>query len=67
MMKGKLPSMAVKNGLQLKPVQEHLTELENNLIALNINFQYIFLLEKSRWAATKKQLSITLFNNYQDY
>ena len=33
-----------------------LTELENNLIAQNINFQYIFSLKKSRWAATKKQM-----------
>ena len=55
---GKMPSMAVANGLQLSHMEEghNLTELENNLIALNINFQYIFLLQKSRWAATKKQM-----------
>ena len=56
MKSGKLPSMSVKNGLQLRVVDESLTELENNLIALNINFQYIFLMQKSRWAATKKQM-----------
>ena len=55
---GKLPSMSVQNGLQLTNIEEgcHLTELENNLIAQNINFQYIFSLKKSRWAATKKQM-----------
>jgi hypothetical protein len=58
MMKGKIPSMATINGLQLAPIDSnfHLTELENNLIAQNINFQYIFCLKKSRWAATKKQM-----------
>jgi hypothetical protein len=58
MMQGKIPSMATINGLQLAPIGDncHLTELENNLIALNINFQYIFCLKKSRWAATKKQM-----------
>ena len=44
---GKLPSMSVQNGLQLTNIEEgcHLTELENNLIAQNINFQYIFSLK----------------------
>ena len=44
MTSGKTPSMAVTNGLQLRRIDEscNLTELENNLIALNINFQYIF-------------------------
>ena len=57
-MKGKVPSMATINGLQLEHIDEscQLTELENNLIAQNINFQYIFCLKKSRWAATKKQM-----------
>ena len=57
-MRGKIPSMATINGLQLAPIDENLqlTELENNLIAQNINFQYIFSLKKSRWAATKKQM-----------
>ena len=55
---GKTPSMAVTNGLQLAPIDEsfQLTELENNLITQNINFQYIFCLPNSRWAATKKQM-----------
>ena len=55
---GKVPSMATINGLYLTEIGEdcHLTELENNLIAQNINFQYIFCLKKSRWAATKKQM-----------
>ena len=55
---GKIPSMSVANGLQLVNIEEdcHLTELENNLIAQNINFQYIFCLQKSRWAATRKQM-----------
>ena len=50
--------MAEVNGLYLSPVGNtlQLTELENNLIALKINFQYIFFLKKSRWAATRKQL-----------
>ena len=50
--------MSVQNGLKLTKIEEgcHLTELENNLIALNINFQYIFCLQKSRWAGTKKQM-----------
>ena len=57
-MSNRMPAMAMVNGLQLSPIEEdcHLTELENNLIAQNINFQYIFCLKKSRWAATKKQM-----------
>ena len=55
---GKIPSMAEINGLELVPIDEncYLTEFENNLIALNLIFQYIFFLKKSRWAATKKQM-----------
>ena len=58
MMRGKIPSMATINGLRVAPIDANLqlTELENNLIAQNINFQYIFCLRKSRWAATKKQM-----------
>ena len=52
LLKGNMPAMAVANGLQLghhdRPV---LTELENQLIALNINFQKMVLLPKSCWAA----------------
>ena len=58
MMNGKVPAMATVNGLYLSNIEEdcQLTELENNLIAQNINFQYIFCLAKSRWGATKKQM-----------
>ena len=58
LMAGRMPAMAVQNGLQLVDVPDDvkLTELENNLIAQNINFQYIFQLHKSRWAATKNQM-----------
>ena len=58
LLKGKLPAMAVQNGLQLTKLDDdcQLTELENNLIAQVINFQYIYQLPKSRWGATKKQM-----------
>ena len=54
----RVPAMATVNGLFLPPYNEELrlTELENNLIAQIINFQYIYQLKKSRWAATKKQM-----------
>ena len=44
MLGGKVPSMAEINGLELVNIEDdcHLTELENNLIALNLKFQYIF-------------------------
>ena len=46
------------NELHLTKIPEefNLTELENNLIALNLNFQYIYMKPKSRWAATKNQM-----------
>ena len=52
---GKMPPMAVANGLQLNqdPDRPILTELENNLIAHTINFQKVFVLQKSRWSAAK--------------
>ena len=55
---GRLPAMAVQNGLHLPKLPDDckLTELENNLIAQIINFQYIYKLPKSRWGATKKQM-----------
>ena len=58
MKRGKIPAMSVQNGLKLVGIDDGciLTELENNLIAQNIIFQYIFCLKKSRWAATKKQM-----------
>ena len=50
--------MAEINGLQLTTIPEdhYLTELENNLIARNLNFQFIYQKPKSRWAATKNQM-----------
>ena len=58
MKRGKIPTTCIQNGFQLVNIEEgcHLTGLENNLIAQNIIFQYIFYLKKSRWAATKKQM-----------
>ena len=46
------------NGLFLLPLDEnhYLTELENNMIARNLIFQYIYCLKKSRWTATKKKM-----------
>lgn len=40
MLVGKMPAMAAVNGLMLTPIRQDciLTEFENNLIALNINF-----------------------------
>ena len=55
--KGNMPAMAVANGLQLNhPDRPVLTELENNLIAHNINFQKMVLLPKSCWAAGKGRM-----------
>ena len=58
MLTGEIFSMAVLNGLQLVKMEKYcqLTELENNLIAQNSNFQYIFSLKKSKWAATKNRI-----------
>merc|ERR1711954_542574 len=55
---GKIPAMAEVNGLGLVNIKEncHLTEFENNLIAQNLNFQYIYCLKKSRMAANKNQM-----------
>ena len=57
MLNGKVPPMATINGLFLPPIDEQylLTELENNLIAQILIFQYILCLKKSRWAATKNK------------
>ena len=55
--KGNIPAMAAANGLQLNhPDRPVLTELENNMIAYNINFQKFVLLQKSRWAAGKGRM-----------
>ena len=54
---GNVPAMAVANGLQLNhPDRPVLTELENNLISHNINFQKVVLLPTSRMAANKGRM-----------
>ena len=64
--KGKVPPMSNQNNLQLMDLSNfeelHLTELENSMIALNIIFQKIFKLPKSRWPAMKdKTVNIPIF------
>ena len=59
MLKGKMPCTSVRNGLELKNLDDpdtKLSEIENNLIAQNIIFQKIFLLPKSRMSAVKDRL-----------
>ena len=57
LLKGKIPPMSNQNNLQLFDIENHeelkLIELENCLIAMNIPFQKICLLPKSRWPAMK--------------
>ena len=52
LLKGKMPPMSNQNSLQLMDLTSyeelHLTELENSMIALNIIFQKVFNLPKSR-------------------
>ena len=54
----RMPVLAVANGLEITDLEQkyQLTELENNLIAQNINFQKMILLPKSRWAAGKGRM-----------
>ena len=64
--KGKMPPMSNQNNLQLLEICDYeelkLTELENSMIALNIIFQKIFKLPKSRWPAMKdKTVNIPIF------
>ena len=61
--KGKLPSMAYSNGLQMYNWDKNnekqfleLNEVAVCLIALNNIFQKIYLLPKSRWSAIKDKL-----------
>ena len=59
LMKGKIPSMSVCNGLSLRDINDpdlKLSEIESNLIAQNIIFQKIFLLPKSKMSAVKDRL-----------
>ena len=64
--KEKIPKMSAQNSLQLFDLSGYeelkLTELENCLIALNIIFQKVFQLPKSRWPAMKdKTVNIPVF------
>ena len=58
--------MCYKNNLELFDISSceelHLTELENAMISLNILFQKVFKLPKSRWPAMKdKTINITVY------
>ena len=60
---GTMPAMAVANNLKLFCDEDRpkLSELENNLIAKNINFQQIVILHKSQWPAGKgKMISVPI-------
>ena len=64
--KGRIPKMSSQNNLQLFDLSGYeelkLTELENCLIALNIIFQKVFQLPKSRWPAMKdRTVNIPVF------
>ena len=64
--RGKVPPMSNQNSLQLMDLSQYkelnLTELENSMIALNIIFQKVFKLPKSRWPAMKdKTVNIPIF------
>ena len=59
MLRGKMPKMCANNGLNVDVLPDQslqLSELENNLIALNIVFQKIHLKPKSRWSGTHDRL-----------
>jgi hypothetical protein len=59
MQRGKMPKMCSNNGLEVDILPEpksRLTELENNIIALNIVFQKFHLKPKSRWSGTHDRL-----------
>ena len=58
--------MSNQNNLQLFDISNHeefkLTELENCMIALNIIFQKVYKLPKSRWPAMKdRTINIPIF------
>jgi hypothetical protein len=59
MQRGKMPKMCSNNGLKVDILPEpklRLSELENNIIALNIVFQKFHLKPKSRWSGTHDRL-----------
>ena len=64
--KRRMPPMSNENNLQLMDLSGYeelqLTELENSMIALNIIFQKVFKLPRSRWPAMKdKTVNIPIF------
>ena len=66
--RGKVPPMSNQNNLDLIDISNyeelHLTELENSMIALNIIFQKVFKLPKSRWPAmTDRTINIPVFES----
>ena len=66
LLKKKTPPMCHRNNLQLLDIRKYkelnLTELENSMIALNVIFQKVFKLPKSRWPAMKdKTVNIPIF------
>ena len=66
--KGKVPPMSKENSLSLIDLSEydelHVTELENSMIALNLIFQKVFKLPKTRWPGMKdKIINIPLFES----
>ena len=66
LLKGKLPSNSVMNGLKIDMTSKErkengldLTEFEGSLVARNLMFQKIYLMPKTRWAGIKdKQILI---------
>ena len=71
LLKGKLPSHSVMNGLKIDMTNKErkergldLTEFEGSLVARQLMFQKIFLMPKSRWAGLKdKQILIPVSND----
>ena len=66
LLKGKLPSFSVMNGLKLNETTEErkeqgidLTDFEGSLVSQKLMFQKIFMMPGSRWAGTKdKQILV---------
>jgi len=66
--KGKVPPMSRQNALKLMDLRGYeelqVTELENSMIALNIIFQKVFKLPKSRWPGMKdKTINIPIYES----
>ena len=66
--KGKMPPMCHNNNLGLYDISAHpelhLSEVEHSLIALNLVFQKIYQLPKSRWPAMKdKTINIPVYDS----